>query len=219
MDAAHIDVLVRSVHPAWELPPIAPVLRRAVELAEQHGRQLLPEPGDILRVFRMNPLDVQVLIVGQDPYPTPGDAMGLAFASRAVRIPKSLVNIYRELADDEGVVPPGHADLSVWETRGVMLLNRVLTVEVGAAGCHQGIGWEEITEAAVRQVAKNEPFAAVLWGAQAQRLREVIGEERCVCSPHPSPLAAYRGFWGSRPFSRVNRILEGQGGSPVNWTV
>lgn len=206
-----------QIHPNWELPPIEPVLREVANRTP--AEKILPASDNILRAFHHDPRHIKVLIVGQDPYPTPGHAVGLSFSSEGAQIPKSLRNIYKEYEDDLGLPAPAHADLSAWVERGVLLLNRVLTVEAGAAGSHQGLGWEAITEAAVRQVATNDFFVAILWGKPAQKLQPLIGEQRCICAPHPSPLSAYRGFFGSRPFSRANQMLMDQGGEPIDWTL
>lgn len=193
------------------------------ELAQ--GRPYLPAGDNVFRAFRRPLADVRVLIVGQDPYPTPGHPIGLCFAvERHVRpLPASLVNIYKELAEDTGVVPPEHGDLSAWTDQGVMLLNRVLTVRPHSAGSHQGRGWEHVTacaiEALVRRADAGAPLAAILWGRQAASLKPHLGKVRYVESAHPSPLAAYRGFFGSRPFSRVNQLLVERGGTPVDWSL
>ncbi|MBT1619882.1 uracil-DNA glycosylase [Curtobacterium poinsettiae] len=186
------------------------------------GRHWLPAGGDVLRAFT-TPFDaVKVLVVGQDPYPTPGHPIGLSFAvDPAVRpVPRSLANIYRELSDDLGVTPPAHGDLRAWSDQGVLLLNRVLTVQAGEAGSHRGKGWEAVTDQAVRAlVARGTPLVAVLWGAQAGSVRPLLGDTPVVASAHPSPLSASRGFFGSRPFSQVNALLESQGAPPVDWTL
>ena len=184
------------------------------------GRRYLPQGDHILRAFQRPLADVKVLIVGQDPYPTPGHPVGLSFSvAPDVRpIPRSLANIYQELATDLGVPPAPHGDLSAWADRGVMLLNRVLTVRPGEAASHRGRGWEAVTEQAIRAfVKRGGPRAAILWGRDAQSLKPMLGDVPWVESAHPSPLSAARGFFGSRPFSRVNRLLEEQGGTPVDW--
>jgi uracil-DNA glycosylase len=185
------------------------------------GRGYLPDGDHVLRAFQRPMADVRVLVVGQDPYPTPGHPIGLSFAvARDVwPLPASLRNIYAELRDDLGVVPPRHGDLTAWADQGVMLLNRVLTVEPRQAGSHRGRGWEEVTECAIRALAaRGGPLAAILWGSQAQTLKPLLGPVPWVESAHPSPLAAYRGFFGSRPFSRVDRLLQEQGGEKVDWS-
>ncbi|WP_284761233.1 uracil-DNA glycosylase [Curtobacterium sp. MEB011] len=186
------------------------------------GRHWLPAGGDVLRAFTSPFGAVKVLVVGQDPYPTPGHPIGLSFAvDPAVRpVPRSLANIYRELSDDLGVTPPAHGDLRAWSDQGVLLLNRVLTVQAGEAGSHRGKGWEAVTDQAVRAlVARGTPLVAVLWGAQAGSVRPLLGDTPVVASAHPSPLSASRGFFGSRPFSQVNALLESQGAPPVDWTL
>jgi uracil-DNA glycosylase len=158
--------------------------------------------------------------VGQDPYPTPGHPIGLSFAvERHVRpVPRSLVNNYRELHDDLGVEPAPHGDLTAWADQGVMLLNRSLTVRPGEPASHRGKGWEEVTGAAITALAeRGGPLAAILWGKDAQALQPYLGDVPCVTSPHPSPLSASRGFFGSRPFSRVDALLVERGGAPLDW--
>lgn len=184
------------------------------------GRTYLPAGERILRAFERPLSDVRVLVVGQDPYPTPGHAVGLSFSvAPDVRpLPRSLVNIFKELYDDLGVEPPANGDLTPWADQGVLLLNRVLTVAPGAAGSHRGRGWEAVTERAITALAeRGGPLAAVLWGRDAQSLKPMLTGIPWVESAHPSPLSASRGFFGSRPFSRVNDHLVRQGGSPVDW--
>lgn len=186
------------------------------------GRTYLPHGDHILRAFSRPLADVRVLIAGQDPYPTPGHPIGLCFAvAPDVRpLPRSLANIYQELRSDLGVEPPEHGDLSPWTDQGVLLLNRVLTVRPGAPGSHRGKGWEQVTERAIEALAeRGGPMAAILWGRDAQSLKPVLGAIPWVESVHPSPLSASRGFFGSRPFSRVNRLLVDQGGDPVDWSL
>ena len=186
------------------------------------GRGYLPAGEAVLRAFTRPMSEVRVLIVGQDPYPTPGHPIGLSFAvERHVRpLPRSLTNIYKELESDLGIAPAAHGDLSSWQDQGVLLLNRVLTVAPGAPASHRRRGWEEITEHAIRAlVSRGGPLAAILWGRDAQSLIPLLGEVPHVASPHPSPLSASRGFFGSRPFSRVNTLLESQGAGPVDWRI
>lgn len=192
------------------------------------GERVLPAPENILRAFRQPFEAVRVLILGQDPYPTPGHPIGLSFAvDRHVSpLPRSLQNIYKELADDLGIPPASHGDLTAWTEQGVLLLNRALTVRAGDAASHRGIGWEQITEAAVRALAgRTAPLVAILWGADARKIAPVLREAgpdsrvRIIESPHPSPLSAHRGFFGSRPFSRTNELLEQWGSGPVDWRV
>ena len=184
------------------------------------GRTYLPVGDHILRAFARPMAQVKVLVVGQDPYPTPGHAVGLSFSvAPDVRpLPRSLVNIFRELQTDLGVAAPSNGDLTPWADQGVLLLNRVLTVTPGAAGSHRGRGWERVTEQAITALVRREgALAAILWGRDAQGLKPVLGAVPWVESAHPSPLSASRGFFGSRPFSRVNDLLARQGGSPVDW--
>ena len=184
------------------------------------GQAYLPAGEHVFRAFQRPLAQVRVLVVGQDPYPTPGHAIGLAFAvDPHVRpIPRSLANIYQELRTDVGVEPPAHGDLTAWADQGVMLLNRVLTVRPNESASHRGRGWEEVTECAISAlVRRGGPLVAILWGRDAQSLKPALGPIPWVESAHPSPLSASRGFFGSRPFSRVNRLLEEQGGGPVDW--
>jgi uracil-DNA glycosylase len=186
------------------------------------GHRYLPAGDDVFKAFRRPLADVRVLIVGQDPYPTPGHPIGLSFAvAPKVRpLPGSLRNIYQELSVDLGIPPVPHGDLTAWADRGVMLLNRVLTVRPGESASHRGRGWEEVTSCAIEAlVRRGGPTAAILWGRDAQSLKPMLGRVPWVESAHPSPLSASRGFFGSRPFSRVNRLLEDQGGTPVDWSL
>ncbi len=208
---------------ATALAPVGPDIaalgdRLRAEVAA--GRRYLPAGDRVLRAFQ-RPLDgVKVLIVGQDPYPTPGHPIGLSFAvDRHVQpLPRSLANIYQELQSDLGIPPASHGDLSAWSDQGVMLLNRVLTVRPGAPASHRNWGWEKVTEHAIRTlVARDAPLVAILWGRDAANLRPLLGGTPIIESPHPSPLSASRGFFGSRPFSRANALLEQQGTTPVDW--
>lgn len=216
-----------GMDPGWAaaLLPAEPDLVRAEEfVAEERaaGRTVLPAAPDVLRAFR-SPIDaVRVLVVGQDPYPTPGHAIGLAFAvERHVRpLPRSLVNIYRERHDDLGIPPATHGDLGAWTDRGVLLLNRDLTVRAGEAASHRGRGWEGVTRRAVAALAeRGGPLVAILWGRQAQALGPLLGDAPRIESAHPSPLSARNGFFGSRPFSRANALLADQGAPPVDWSL
>ncbi|SDO54721.1 Uracil-DNA glycosylase [Microbacterium sp. ru370.1] len=209
---------------SW-VQPLAPVADDIAALGERlraEGAPYLPAGDLVLRAFR-TPLEaVRVLIVGQDPYPTPGHPIGLSFAvDPHVRpLPRSLANIYRELHDDLGIAPAPHGDLSAWSAQGVMLLNRVLTVAPGQPASHRGWGWERVTEHAIRVlVARDRPLVAVLWGRDAMNLAPLLGSTATVSSPHPSPLSASRGFFGSRPFSQVNALLEQQGANAVDWRI
>ncbi|GII01322.1 uracil-DNA glycosylase [Planobispora takensis] len=184
------------------------------------GRQYLPAGDNVLRAFKQPFDQVKVLIVGQDPYPTPGHPIGLSFSVAAdVRpIPGSLRNIYKELTEDLGLPMPGNGDLTPWAEHGVLLLNRVLTVMPGKPASHRGKGWEEVTEQAIRAlVARDKPLVAILWGRDARSLVPMLGDTPTVESAHPSPLSARSGFFGSRPFSRANQLLEKQGATPVDW--
>lgn len=190
------------------------------------GHQVLPSPSNVLRAFRQPLADVKVLIVGQDPYPTPGHAVGLSFsvAPGTRPIPRSLANIYKELEADLGIPARVHGDLTAWAEQGVLLLNRVLSVRAGAAGSHRGKGWEKITTAAVTAVAARRradgskvPLVAVLWGKEAEAVRPLLPGAAVVSSAHPSPLSASRGFFGSRPFSHANALLAEQGSPGVTW--
>ena len=186
------------------------------------GRGYLPAGERVLRAFTRPMAEVRVLIVGQDPYPTPGHPIGLSFAvEQDVRpLPRSLTNIYNELEADLGIPPAPHGDLSAWQEQGVLLLNRVLTVQPGTPASHRRRGWEEVTELAIRSlVARGGPLVAVLWGRDAQSLIPMLGEVPHVASAHPIPLSASRGFFGSRPFSRVNELLSAQGADPIDWRV
>jgi uracil-DNA glycosylase len=213
--------------PDWA-EALAPVDARVTQMGQflraelAAGRSYLPLGDHIFRAFRRPLADVRVLVVGQDPYPTPGHPIGLSFAVEAhVRpVPRSLANIYQELRTDVGVEPPAHGDLTAWSEQGVMLLNRVLTVRPGEPASHRGRGWEEVTECAIQALARRGgPLAAILWGRDAQGLKPLLGPIPWVESAHPSPLSASRGFFGSRPFSRVNRLLLEQGGAAVDWSL
>ena len=186
------------------------------------GHTVLPPPESVFRAFAQ-PMDaVRVVIVGQDPYPTLGHAMGLSFSvDRAVKpLPRSLANIYRELHSDLGIDPAQHGDLSNWARQGVLLLNRVLTVRAGEAGSHRRIGWEAVTASALTALARRGgPLVAILWGADARSAESLLGDVPIIASAHPSPLSAHRGFFGSRPFSRANELLTQQGGQPLDWRV
>ncbi|MDT0213146.1 uracil-DNA glycosylase [Rothia sp. ARF10] len=219
--------LSEIVHPTWARA-LAPVEETLTELGAflreevAAGRGYLPGGAHVLRAFEQ-PLDeVRVLVVGQDPYPTPGHPIGLSFAvAPDVRpIPRSLVNIYTELQSDLGVPAPTSGDLTPWAERGVLLLNRVLTVRPGSPASHRGKGWEQVTDWAIDAlVARGGPLVAILWGRDARSLRSRLDGIPCVESPHPSPLSARSGFFGSRPFSRVNHLLEQQGATPLDWSL
>lgn len=201
-----------------QLDAIATVLESDAEA----GIPVLPAEENILRAFTAPLAQVRVLIVGQDPYPTPGHSIGMAFAVEPhVRpLPRSLANIFRELSDDLGTPQPASGDLTPWTENGVLLLNRVLTVRAGESGSHRGIGWEAVTDHAIRTLTSRRlPLVAILWGRDAQALTPLLGDTPIVASAHPSPLSASRGFFGSRPFSRANALLEQQGADPVDWNL
>ncbi|HEX3337243.1 MAG TPA: uracil-DNA glycosylase [Jatrophihabitans sp.] len=219
--------LSEIVEAGW-VPALAPVADRIAAMGEflraeiAAGRRYLPAGENVLRAFTQPFADVRVLIVGQDPYPTPGHPIGLSFAvERHVRpIPRSLQNIYRELGSDLGLAIPEHGDLTAWTRHGVLLLNRVLTVAPGASAAHRGKGWEAVTDQAIRAlVAREAPLVAILWGRDAQTLRPMLGPVPVIESAHPSPMSADRGFFGSRPFSRANALLAEQGAEPVDWAL
>ena len=213
------------VEPGWA-EALAPVADRIAAMGDflraevAAGRKYLPAPDKVLRAFQQPFHEVRVLIVGQDPYPTPGHPVGLSFSvAPDVRpLPKSLVNIFQEYQDDLGYPQPATGDLTPWAERGVLLLNRALTVAPGRANSHQGKGWEEVTEQAIRALAaRDEPLVAILWGRNARNLRPLLGRLPAIESAHPSPLSASNGFFGSRPFSRANQFLEAQGAHPIDW--
>jgi uracil-DNA glycosylase len=198
-------------------------LRRFLD-EEARGHVVLPPAGDVFRALELTPLrSVRVLILGQDPYPTPGHAHGLAFSVRpGVRPPASLRNMYRELESDVGVPAPPHGSLEAWARRGVLLLNAVLTVRAGAANSHRGRGWEPFTDRIIERVnARRRRVVFVLWGAYAQKKTPLIHSARhaIVASAHPSPLSARAGFLGSRPYSRINAALADAGLPPVDWSL
>ena len=214
-----------TVEAGWA-QALAPVADRITAMGEflraevAAGRRYLPAGENVLRAFNQPFHQVRVLIVGQDPYPTPGHPVGLSFsvAPEVRPLPPSLVNIFREYGDDLGFPPPSNGDLSPWAERGVLLLNRVLTVAPGQPGSHRGKGWEEVTEQAIVALAgRGEPMVAILWGRNARNLRPLLGSVPCIESAHPSPMSAAGGFFGSRPFSRTNTLLAQQGADPVDW--
>lgn len=215
------------IDPEWAagLAPVADVVTDMGAFLRSEiaaGRSYLPAGDRILRAFERPLAEVRVLIVGQDPYPTPGHAVGLSFsvAPEVLPIPRSLHNIYRELSSDLGVEPPAHGDLSAWADRGILLLNRCLTVQPGTSGAHRGKGWEKVTDRAIDVlVQRDEPLVAILWGKDAQTLKPRLGTVPVVASVHPSPMSADRGFFGSRPFSRVNELLGQQGCPPIDWSL
>jgi len=205
---------------------LEPVGRQVARMGEflraeiDAGRGYLPPGPDVLRAFTFPMAQIKVLIVGQDPYPTPGHAMGLSFSvAPGVRpLPRSLANIVAEYSADLGYPAPASGDLTAWAQRGVLLLNRVLTVRAGAPASHRGKGWEEVTECAIRAlVARDQPLVAILWGRDAATLTPILTGCPVIASAHPSPLSANRGFFGSRPFSRANELLAAEGAEPVDW--
>ncbi|MFE3443752.1 uracil-DNA glycosylase [Nocardia sp. NPDC059180] len=219
--------LSEVVDPGWAkaLEPVSDQITAMGEFLRTEntaGRGYLPAGENVLRAFQ-RPFDaVRVLIVGQDPYPTPGHPMGLSFsvAPDVAPVPRSLANIFAEYSKDLGHPTPSCGDLSPWSDQGVLLLNRVLTVSPGQPASHRGKGWEVVTEQAIRAlVARDEPLVAILWGRDAQTLKPALAEAEVpyIESVHPSPLSASRGFFGSRPFSRVNELLDELGAEPVDW--
>lgn len=225
-DGAQVDTDLSTVmSPDWAeaLAPVEQDIRAMGAFLRDElgqGHQYLPAGGHVLRAFQRPLSDVKVLIVGQDPYPTPGHSIGLAFSVEPhVRpLPRSLSNMYKELRADLGIEPAPHGDLSAWSDQGVLLLNRVLTVRPGETGSHRSMGWEAITETAIKALAgRNRPLVAILWGREAQKLAPMLGDTPRIESAHPSPLSASRGFFGSRPFSRANELLHTQGADPVDW--
>lgn len=198
------------------------ITRMGTFLREQvaAGKKYLPAGDNVLRAFKQPFNDVRVLIVGQDPYPTPGHPVGLSFSvdPSVKRLPGSLNNIFREYCDDLGYPKPSNGDLTPWTERGVLLLNRVLTVEPGKPASHRGKGWEAVTEQAIVALAKRDaPMVAILWGSDARKLGPMLGSIPRIESVHPSPMSAMNGFFGTHPFSRANQLLADQGAAPVDW--
>ncbi|MFI2371345.1 uracil-DNA glycosylase [Streptomyces sp. NPDC018833] len=217
--------LKEIVEPGWA-EALAPVAERIAAMGDflrteiAAGRTYLPAGPHVLRAFQQPFDDVRVLIVGQDPYPTPGHAVGLSFsvAPEVTPWPPSLDNIFREMHADTGHPRPSTGDLTPWTRQGVLLLNRALTTAPRKPAAHRGKGWEEVTEQAIRALAsRGKPLVSVLWGRDARNLRPLLGDLPAIESSHPSPMSADRGFFGSRPFSRVNELLVRQGGQPVDW--
>jgi uracil-DNA glycosylase len=211
--------------PGWAaaLAPVASEIAAAGDFLRAEiaaGRSYLPAGDNVLRAFKQPFDDVRVLIVGQDPYPTPGHPVGLSFSvAPTVRpIPRSLVNIFREYSEDLGYPAPSNGDLTPWTERGVLLLNRVLTVQPGKPGSHRGKGWEAVTGQAISALAaRSAPLVAILWGRDARNLAPLLGDVPLVESAHPSPMSADSGFFGSRPFSRANGLLGGAGSEEIDW--
>lgn len=214
------------IPPAWA-PALAPVAAEVaavwarVAAARAAGRTSAPPPEDVFRALALTPPEaVRVVILGQDPYPTPGHADGLCFSVRpGVAPPRSLRNVFRELEDDLGIPPPASGSLEPWARQGVLLLNACLTVEEGAAGAHAGWGWERVTDAIIDAVnARPEPVVFLLWGRHAQaKARRIAPRHVVLPAAHPSPLSARAGFFGSRPFSRANAALAAAGRGTVDW--
>jgi uracil-DNA glycosylase len=220
------EPLRNIIDPGWAdaLEPVAGRISAMGEFLRAEiaaGRRYLPAGENVLRAFKQPLADVRVLIVGQDPYPTPGHPVGLSFsvAPDVKRVPPSLVNIFREYSEDLGYPTPACGDLTPWTERGVLMLNRVLTVQPKQPGSHRGKGWEEVTEQAIRALAARDgaPLVAVLWGRDARTLVPLLDGVPCIESAHPSPYSAASGFFGSRPFSRTNQLLEQCGAEPVDW--
>ena len=219
------EPLTNIVEAGWAvaLEPVSDQIARMGEfLREQvrNGKKYLPAGDLVLRAFKQPFDDVKVLIVGQDPYPTPGHPVGLAFsvAPSVKRLPGSLVNIFREYSEDLGYPTPATGDLTLWAERGVLLLNMVLTVEPGKPGSHRGKGWEVVTDQAIRALAaRDKPLVAILWGRDARNLAPILGQVPRIESAHPSPMSAQSGFFGTRPFSRANQLLQRQNAEPVDW--
>lgn len=219
--------------PGWAqaLRPVEPQIRHMGRILRdriEHGERIAPASKNILRAFTIPFDSIKVLIVGQDPYPTPGYAVGLSFsvAPNVRPLPKSLINIYKELEDDLHIAPPINGDLTPWTHRGVELLNRCLTVQIGRTNSHQNLGWEAVTDCAVKALnartdenGRPKPLVAILWGRNAQTLEPLLTNAAIIKSPHPSPLSASRGFFGSHPFSRANAALESMGAQPIDWSL
>lgn len=217
--------LKEIVESGWAdaLAPVAPRITAMGDFLRAEiaaGRTYLPAGANVLRAFQQPFDEVRVLIVGQDPYPTPGHAVGLSFsvAPEVRPVPGSLDNIFREMHADIGAPRPSNGDLTPWTRQGVLLLNRALTTAPRKPAAHRGKGWEEVTEQAIRAlVARDKPLVSILWGRDARNLRPLLGPLPAIESAHPSPMSADRGFFGSRPFSRANELLVQQGAEPVDW--
>ena len=209
-----------QLHPGWR-----DLLKGSLDLLDQIELELketsfLPQHQDVMKCLSFNPSEAKVLILGQDPYPSAIDAMGLAFstARRDGKLPASLKNIYRELVDDLDIPHPTSGDLSPWCKQGVVLLNRTLTCAEGESNSHSNLGWREFTDHVVSVLAQ-QGVVAILWGANAQEVEHHFPKSDCISSVHPSPLSAYRGFFGSKPFSRANQVLVGKGRQPIDWSI
>ncbi|MFC1413704.1 uracil-DNA glycosylase [Streptacidiphilus sp. N1-12] len=217
--------LSEIVEPGWAkaLEPVAGQVAAMGDFLRAEigaGRTYLPPGPQVLRAFQQPFDEVRVLIMGQDPYPTPGHAVGLSFsvAPEVRPLPGSLVNIFQEYQQDLGLPAPTNGDLTPWTRQGVLLLNRALTTAPGRPAAHRGKGWEAVTEQAIRAlVARGPALVAILWGRDARNLRPLLGPAPCLEAAHPSPMSADRGFFGSRPFSRANELLQRQGAQPIDW--
>jgi uracil-DNA glycosylase len=214
-----------AMHPTWQswLVRLKPTLD-AIEERVLEAEQVTPELRQVMRAFETDPSKIKVVLIGQDPYPTKGDAIGLAFAMNPGRkMPRSLVNIVKELESDLGIKAQAEVDLSRWVDQGVLLLNRTLTTEIGKAGAHSNLGWDSFTKAALIELAKRNKLAFILWGSPAISLGREVAQSALNCrlieSVHPSPLSAYRGFFGSKPFSKTNQELISLGLEPVDWSL
>ena len=232
-EALYVRPMSEAIPESWR-PVLEPVLAQPqcrrlggwLRAEEEAGKTIYPPRGQRLRAFELTPLEeVKVVILGQDPYHGPGQAHGLCFSvPEGVRVPPSLVNIYKELEADLGVAPPQHGNLEHWARQGVLLLNTSLTVEAGRAGSHAGCGWETITDAAVAAVAaRSQPSVFILWGSHARKKAQGVPElasnarHLILASAHPSPLSAYAGFFGSKPFSKTNAFLEANRRRAIDW--
>lgn len=219
--------LAEIIAPDWAeaLHPVAEDITRMGEFLRAEnaaGRGYLPAGANVLRAFTLPLAQVRVLIVGQDPYPTPGHAVGLSFsvAPEVRPLPKSLINIFSELREDLGITPAASGDLTPWFNQGVLLLNRVLTVQPSKSAAHRGKGWEAVTQRAIEALSeRGGPLVAILWGRDAQSVIPWLGAIPHIASAHPSPLSAHNGFFGSRPFSRANALLTDQGAAPIDWSL
>jgi uracil-DNA glycosylase len=214
-----------AMHPTWQswLVRLKPTLD-AIEERVLEVEQVTPELRQVMRAFETDPSKIKVVLIGQDPYPTKGDAIGLAFAMNPGRkMPRSLVNIVKELESDLGIKAQAEVDLSRWVDQGVLLLNRTLTTEIGKAGAHSNLGWDSFTKAALIELAKRNKLVFILWGSPAISLGREVAQGALNCrlieSVHPSPLSAYRGFFGSKPFSKTNEHLVALGLEPVDWSL
>jgi uracil-DNA glycosylase len=209
-----------QLHPGWR-----DLLKGSLHLLDQielqlKGTSFLPKRQNVMKCLSFKPSESKVLILGQDPYPNAGDAMGLAFSTtrKVGSLPPSLKNIYRELVDDLQISHPTSGDLTPWCKQGVVLLNRTLTCAEGESNSHKNIGWRDFTDQVVSVLAQ-QGVVAILWGANAQEVKDYFPKSDCIHSVHPSPLSAYRGFFGSKPFSRANQILIGKGRKPIDWSI